>query len=100
MAVHAGLGRRNAGKTRSLHRGVAIPAINTERAHVVLMTEWHRLNLRHSHVVHVWRALNLFTHPGEAKQHKHRTKNREARNAICAAMKDLRHLLDQSSVCS
>ena len=39
VAVHAGLGGRNVGEAGSLHRGVAIAAIDPDRAHVVRMAE-------------------------------------------------------------
>ena len=57
MAVHAGLGRRNAGKGRALHGRVAIAAIDPQDAHVVLMTEGHVLDDAHAHASPVGRTL-------------------------------------------
>src|SRR5215469_12371661 len=40
VAVHAGLGWRNAGKARGLDRSVAVTAVDAESGDVVLMAEW------------------------------------------------------------
>jgi len=43
VAGHAGLGGRHSGGRRDFHAGVAIAAIDTQFAHVMLVTERHRL---------------------------------------------------------
>src|SRR5262249_46511550 len=43
VTVHARGSRRNTGKRADLDRRVAIPAIDTNAAGVMLMTEWDRL---------------------------------------------------------
>ena len=43
MAIHAGLGGRNVGETRSLDRGVAIAAIHAQTADVMRVAERHGL---------------------------------------------------------
>src|ERR1700733_10168476 len=47
VAVHAGLGRRDAGKTRGLDRGVTVAAIDAQTGNVVLMAERDWLRLLH-----------------------------------------------------
>ena len=58
MAVHAGLGRRNARVARLLHRGVAVLALQSQALHVVLVAERNRLV----------RPLPLPRHPRRALQ--------------------------------
>src|ERR1700733_4251815 len=43
MAGHAGIGWRQAGAGRHLHRGVTEPTINSQTGHMMLMAERHRL---------------------------------------------------------
>jgi hypothetical protein len=43
VATEAGLGRWKAGEGGFLNCRVAVPAINTETAYVVTVTEWDRL---------------------------------------------------------
>src|SRR5437764_15076699 len=45
MAIHAGLGRRNAREARGLNRGMAIAAIDSKSGDVMLMAEGHGLRL-------------------------------------------------------
>ncbi len=91
MAVHAGARRRNACEARDFNRGVAIAAIDTQTGNVMLMAEGHGLRLAHACISDVGRALNLHRHPTQSGQHEDRAKNRDARQSIRAAMKDLRH---------
>src|SRR5437763_7084532 len=53
VAVHAGLGRRNASKTRSLDRSMAIAAINPQACNVMLVAEWRGLRPGNSRIGHV-----------------------------------------------
>src|SRR4029077_18075031 len=94
MTVHAGLGGRNAGKTRSLDRGVAIAAVDAKARDMVLMTKWYRLRFSYTGVGDVRRALDLHCNPGQCSYHKHRAVNCDARQGICTALKNLRHSSD------
>ena len=47
MAVHAGLGGRDAGERRGLDRSVAVPAVDADAADVMRVAERHRLLARH-----------------------------------------------------
>src|SRR5205823_11741483 len=85
--------RRNARKVRCLNRGVAVTAIDSKRADVVLVAERHWLDLCHAHVIDIRRALHFFAYPCQPKQDKYGAKNGKARNAVGAAMEDLRHSL-------
>ena len=96
VAIHAGLGRRNAGKARGLDRGVAVTAVDAESGHVVLMAEGHRLRLAHSGIRYVRRALNLIGHAAQCRNDEYRAEDGGARKSIRTAMKDLRHSLFRS----
>src|SRR6266852_7794348 len=63
MAVHAGLGRRNAGEARGLDRGMAITAVDAESGDVVLVAEGYRLRLADSGIGDIGRALDLHRDP-------------------------------------
>jgi len=89
MAVHAGLGRRNAGKTRGFDRGVAIAAINADGSHVVLMAERHRLRTDHAGIGHIGRSLQLDARPKHECGCKDPRVNRGPRNYICATVENL-----------
>ncbi len=49
MAVHARLGRRQAGKRRVLNRRVTIAAIDAEMADMVLVAEGNALHVHDTH---------------------------------------------------
>ena len=79
MAVHAGLGGRNAREAGNLHRGVAVTAIDAQSGDVMLMAEGHWLRLAHASVSDVGRTLNLITDPTQSDHHKDRAENGYAR---------------------
>ena len=91
VAVHAGLGRRDAGKIGILDGGVAVAAVNAHAAHVVLMAEGRVLHPRLVLPGHVLRALQLGQHRAQRHQHKKQTQDRHPRQRIGTAMKKLRH---------
>lgn len=76
VAVHAGLRRRNTGKAGSFHRGMTVAAIKTDGAHMVLMTEGHRLRPRHVRVRDIRRSLELNTRPKKKANEKKRPEDR------------------------
>src|ERR1035438_1535119 len=91
MAVHASLGRRNAGKARSFYGSMAITAVDAEPGNMVLVTEWDRLRPAHPGISDIRRALNLIRHPAERGNHEDRAKNRGPGQRVRTAMKNLRH---------
>src|SRR5271154_6644057 len=91
VAVHAGLGGRNARETRSLNRSMAVAAVDAESGNVMLMAERRRLRLAHSGVGDVRRTLHLHCHPSERGKHEDRAKNRGPGQGVGAAMENLRH---------
>ena len=97
VAIHARLGRRNTGKTRSLNRSVAIAAVDAEAGNVVLMAEGDGLRLPHAGVGDIGRALNLHRDPAERGYDEHRAKNCGSRQGVGAAMKNLRHACVRTS---
>jgi hypothetical protein len=97
VAVHARLGGRDAGETRSLYRGMAVAAINTESGNVMLMAEGHGLRLAHSGIGKVRRTLDLHRHPAERGHDEDRAKNRGPGQGVGAAMKNLRHAYVRAS---
>ena len=58
MAIHAGLGRRNARERALFHRGVAVTAIDAVVADMMLVTERHRLATCDTDVGDVGRLIN------------------------------------------
>jgi hypothetical protein len=98
VAVHAGLGGRNAGETRSLNGSVAVAAVDAESGDVMLMTEGHGLRLAHSRVGDVRRTLDLHRDPTERSNHEDRAENRGPGQSVGAAMKNLRHALSKSMI--
>src|ERR1035437_3230633 len=62
VAVHARLGRRDAGEARGLDRGVAIAAVDAEPGHVVLMAEREWLRLAPPRISNVGRTLDVPCH--------------------------------------
>ena len=91
MAVHARLGGRNIGKAGSLHRGVAIPAIHAEAAHVVRMAERHWLLAGLRRPRGVVRPAQPVHCPDGKSQNKHGAKDGDPREGIGAAAEDLGH---------
>src|SRR5579864_5170714 len=75
VAIHAGLGGRDAGKTRRFHRRMAVAAVDAEPADVVLMAERYWLRLSHSGISEVRRALYFHRHPGQSGNHEYRAVN-------------------------
>ena len=91
MAIHAGLGGRDVGETRSLYRGMAVAAIETESTDMVRMAERHRLfaHLRRPRLVA--RAVQLRKGPRQKSQNENCAENRDSRKRVRAVMKDLGH---------
>ena len=63
VAGHAGFGRRQSCETRFLHRGVAVAAIESETADMVLVAERYRLIAGHVLIRDVWRSDDLIRKP-------------------------------------
>ena len=92
VTVDAGLGRRNAGIARFLHRRVAILALQSQALNVVLVAEWDRL----------LRALALAGDPRGTLQvverHAHSDQDHSKKNKadpsqrIGTTIKNLRHV--------
>src|SRR5581483_1094944 len=84
VAVHARLGGRDSGERRSFDRGVAIPAVDSNAAHVMRMTERHRLLARHMLARAVAAPVELREGPGEKAQPEHRAEDTQPRKSIGA----------------
>ena len=65
MTGHASFGGRNARKTRSRHRGVAIAAVQPQAADMVRMAEWHRLLSGNRLISYVGRSHQSITQTNE-----------------------------------
>ena len=89
MTVHAGLGRRNARKTGLLNRGMAIAAIQTDRADMVLMAEGYRLRPGHMGVSDIRRSLELNTRPQNKGEQEYRSKDRGLGYCVGSTVKNL-----------
>ena len=91
MAIHAGLGRRDAGEIRGLDRCVTVTAIDSQSGDVVLMAERDRLLPGDPLIGGVGRAHNAAEHPERESDNEHRSENGDARESVRAAVKNLRH---------
>jgi len=96
VAVHARLGRRDAGEAGGLDRGVTVAAVDAESGDVVLMAEGNRLRLADARVGYEGRALNHVNDSAQCRNNKDCAENGGAGQRIRAAMKDLRHSLLRS----
>src|SRR5258708_36266248 len=97
MAVHAGLGGRNAGEARGLDRGMAVTAVDAEAGDMMLVAERDRLRLAHSGVGDVKRALGLPRDPTERGNHEDRAKKPGPGERSQTAMEKLRHAYAHAS---
>src|ERR1035437_1552385 len=91
VAVHACLGGWNIGETGGFHRGVAIPAVHTQAAHVVRVAERHGLLAGLRRPRGVVRPAQPVDGPDGKSQNKHGAKDGDAREGIGAVAKDLGH---------
>src|ERR1700680_4123786 len=91
MAVHAGSGGRDVGKTRGPDRSVAVAAVDADAPHVMLMAERHRLLPGHRRPSAVVRLVQFIARPAQKPYKKDRAVNRNARQCVRTVMKDLRH---------
>jgi hypothetical protein len=89
VAIHAGLGRRNAGKARSFNRSMTITAIDAESGDVMLMAERNRLRLPDSSVGDERSAFQLQQNPEQAADSQNYQDQRGPGDGIAAAGKDL-----------
>ncbi len=91
MAIHAGLGRRNARERALFHRGVAVTAIDAVVADMMLVTERHRLATCDTDVGDVGRLINCRQRQNQDDDETGAAKNGETGNGVGARMKNLRH---------
>jgi hypothetical protein len=91
MTIHASLGGRNAGKARNFDGSVAIAAIDAFVTHVMSVAEGDRLSAVNALLLVIRRALHLGKKPQQHSYAQECRHQREARNGICAAMKNLGH---------
>jgi len=97
MAIHAGLGWRNAGHRGSFHAGMAVAAVDAVIANVMLVAELHGLLTRNVLPRQIGRARHRkYGHQRQPDQEEGR-KDTEARDKIRTAMKNLGH--DFSALC-
>src|SRR5262249_45338905 len=98
VAIHTGRCRRHSGEGRGLDRRVAIPAIKTVVARVVLVRELHGLPARDESPRVVWRALDFGERPGDAGENEDCAEYTHPGNGVRAAMKNLGHYRSGLSV--
>src|SRR5262249_54788364 len=94
VAVHAGLGRRNAGEGGFLDRGMAVAAVDAVAGDVPLVAELNRLFARDVRFGDPGRAVDFAEQPEETGDEEHRTEDADPSNRVGAAMKDLRHRIE------
>jgi hypothetical protein len=91
VAVHAGFGRRNAGKGGIFHRGVAIATIDAQPADVMRMAELNRLRDGDAFVGCVGRADKERHGPADADEKKDRAEDADLGDNVETVMENLRH---------
>src|SRR5690348_2751176 len=91
MAVHTGLSGRDSGERRVFYRCVAVPAINTEAAHVMLVAEGHWLLDGHLGARGVVRSVQFRPRPDEKGQNEDPAEYAEPRKCVGAGMENLGH---------
>jgi len=91
MTIHARFGRWNTGKSRNLHGGMTVTAIDPFISYVMLVAELDRLFSRHIGLGDVGRSIHLSHHPNQAGNDEQGTEYRDPGNRISAGMEDLRH---------
>ena len=98
VAVHAGLGGRDAGVGRLLHRGVAVAAVDAHAAHVMRVAEGHRLLAGLVGPGDPGRAVHPEEEQHDAADDEEPTEDREPRQGVRAAVEDLGHELTLTAV--
>src|ERR1043166_5497404 len=91
MTGHADFGGGNPGKGGFFDGGVTVAAIDSEAAHMMLVTEGHRLLHGNIDARCEWRPIDGMKAPGQTGDEQEQKKNYEARNRIAAGSKYLRH---------
>jgi len=91
MTAHTDLSRRHARRCRSLHRCMAIAAINAVVADVVFMTELNGLLTLYVLAGVPARAGDLCGHPKGRKEDKDCAENRSSRQVVRAMTENLWH---------
>src|SRR5262249_20760329 len=86
VAVHAGLGRRNAGERRVLDRRVAVAAVDAVARDVALVAELDRLLARDARFGYPGRPVDFRGEPEEAGDEENRTEDADPSNRVRAAV--------------
>ena len=70
---------------------MAVAAIDTQSADVMLVTEWDRLGLGYCDICQVSRSSDGDCHPGERRYQEDESENSDTRQCVGAAVKDPCH---------
>jgi len=91
MTVHTSLGRWDSGKREFLDRSMAIAAIYSVIANVVLVTKLNRLLAREECLGVIGRPVKLKKHPDQNCGEKDGAKDGRLRDKVGASIEDLPH---------
>ena len=91
MAIHAGLGRRNAGERTLFDRGVAITAVDAIVADVMFVAKRNRLAARDADLSDVRRFIDRRERCHQNDQQNGSTEDGDPGDRVRARMKNLRH---------
>ena len=91
MAIHAGLGRWNVGEAGLLHRGVAVPAVDSLVADVMRVAERDGLLSGYVGLGCPGRSAQRAEEPQQESDEEHGPKDAHFRERVRAGMKDLGH---------
>ena len=91
MTSHACVGGRHASEGRFLDGRVAIPAVNPQSRHMMLVAEGHRLCERFLFACPIIRTSKRINHPASTEENQNAAHDRGIGDRICAAFEKLGH---------
>lgn len=91
MAVHTSLGRWDSSKRELLDGGMAVAAIDSVIAHVVLVAELNWLLAREESLGVIRRSIEFKQHPDKDGGKEDRAEDRRLGNEVGASIEDLPH---------
>lgn len=96
MAVHAGLGRRDAGISQLLDGRMTVTAVDAVISDVMFVTELNRLFARKISLSVVRGPVEFEQKPDDYCDEENRAEDANFRDKVCTSMKDLTHRFAKS----
>src|SRR5579871_415819 len=92
MTVHAGFGRRHSCETGFLYRGVAVAAINSKAADMMLVAERDGLSVNNFALRVIGRALHHLKEPEHSDCRQQAAGQRKSKKCVRTRLEELSHL--------